>query len=171
MWSSCASSAPSRPVWPGPVIVDEIRAKPLQSLADETAVPQKEEIEMQVPLEVQHKTAVRNFERLEFAVPAMARFRTRMHAKERKFAAARKPGEFATGQRNPVHLLVAVGEESDARGIHSTASSLISAPNGVRRPGCRRALGPRAHPKPPERPTAVWINPPPARAPSEPEQH
>jgi putative transposase len=29
----------------------------------------------------------------------------------------------------------------------------------------------RAHPKPPERPTAVWINPPPARPASEPEQH
>ena len=29
----------------------------------------------------------------------------------------------------------------------------------------------RAHPKPPERPAAVWINPPPARAASEPEQH
>ncbi len=29
----------------------------------------------------------------------------------------------------------------------------------------------RAHPKPPARPTAVWINPPPARAASEEEQH
>jgi putative transposase len=29
----------------------------------------------------------------------------------------------------------------------------------------------RAHPKPPARPTAVWINPPPARAASEQEQH
>ena len=26
----------------------------------------------------------------------------------------------------------------------------------------------RAHPRPPERPTVVWINPPPARAASEP---
>src|SRR5215469_15315905 len=107
---------------PRPGNVNQVRTKLLKHGSKALEMAHEQEVERQVGVQLHHSPTVLQFERLKVALGPMTCFGSDVYRKKRVFFLACEACEFSAGKCNPVHLVKAVGEECNARHIHSASS-------------------------------------------------